>query len=81
MIVQEPTGAATITEMEAIVVSKETVKGAHDINLWRQQHGSATLAIVTVDLVGSQGSSNANKLSSTSLRREAAQQSSINAFG
>ena len=65
--------------MEAIVVSKETVKGAHDINTWRQEHGSAPLVIVIVDLVGSQGSSNANKLSSTRLRREAAQQSSISA--
>ena len=66
--------------MEAIVVSKETLKGAHDINTWRQEHGSAPLAVVTVDLVGSQGSSNANKLSSTRLRREAAQQSSGNAI-
>ena len=72
---QEPTGAATITEMEAIVVSKETLKGADDINAWRQEHGSAPLVVVTVDLVGSQGSSSANKLSSTRLRSEEAQKS------
>ena len=60
-------------------MSKETLQGAHDINTWRQERGSAPLAVVTVDLVGSQGSSNANKLSSTRLRREAAQQSSSNA--
>lgn len=75
---QEPTGAATITEMEAIVVSKETIKGANDINAWRQQHGSSQLMIVTVDLVGSQGSSNASKLSSTRLRNEEAQRSDRN---
>ena len=77
--VQEPTGAATIPEMEAIVVSKETMKGAQDINLWRKEHGSAPLTVVTVDLVGRQGSSNANKLSSTRLRMEAAQRLSSNA--
>lgn len=72
MVVQEPTGAATIPEMEAIVVSKETVKGANDINLWRHEHGSTPLTIVIVDLVGHQGSGTADKLSSTRLRREAA---------
>ena len=72
---QEPTGAATISEMEAIVVSKETIKGANDINAWREQHGSASLTVVTVDLVGSQGSDNASKLSSTRLRMEEAKQS------
>ncbi|KAL3135396.1 hypothetical protein ABBQ32_007580 [Trebouxia sp. C0010 RCD-2024] len=76
---QEPTGAATMPEMEAIVVSKETVKGAHDINLWRQEHGSTPLTVVTVDLVGRQGSSTANKLSSTRLRMEAAQRLGSNA--
>lgn len=79
MTVQEPTGAATMPEMEAIVVSKETVKGAHDINLWRQEHGSTPLTVVTVDLVGRQGSSTANKLSSTRLRMEAAQRLGSNA--
>lgn len=72
---KEPTGAATISEMEAIVVSKETIKGANDINAWREQHGSASLTVVTVDLVGSQGSDNASKLSSTRLRMEEAKQS------
>lgn len=75
-VVQEPTGAATISDMEAIVVSKETVKGADDINMWRQQHGSVPLTVVTVDLVGSQGSNNASKLSSTRLRSEEANKSS-----
>lgn len=72
---QEPTGAATIGEMEAIVVSKETIKGADEINTWRQAHGSALLTVVTVDLVGNQGSSTASKLSSTRLRNEEAQKS------
>ncbi|KAL0028726.1 hypothetical protein WJX79_002448 [Trebouxia sp. C0005] len=72
---KEPTGAATISEMEAIVVSKETVKGADDINAWRHEHGSAPLTVVTVDLVGSQGSDLANKLSSTRLRHDEASRS------
>ena len=72
---QEPTGAATISEMEAIVVSKETVKGADDINAWRHEHGSVPLTVVTVDLVGSQGSDTASKLSSTQLRRDEASRS------
>ena len=72
---QEPTGAATISEMEAIVVSKETVKGADDINAWRHEHGSVPLTVVTVDLVGSQGSDTASKLSSTRLRRDEASRS------
>lgn len=76
LVVQEPTGAATISDMEAIVVSKETVKGADEINMWRQQHGSVPLTVVTVDLVGDQGSNTASKLSSTRLRNEEANQSS-----
>jgi len=72
---QEPTGAATISEMEAIVVSKETVKGADDINAWRHEHGSVPLTVVTVDLVGSQGSDAASKLSSTRLRHDEASRS------
>ena len=76
LAVQEPTGAATISDMEAIVVSKETVKGAAEINTWRQQHGSVPLTVVTVDLVGNQGSDTASKLSSTRLRIEEANKSS-----
>ena len=72
---QEPTGAATISEMEAVVVSKETVKGAEDINAWRREHGSVPLTVVTVDLVGSQGSDTAKKLSSTQLRHDEASRS------
>lgn len=59
-----------MSEMEALVVSQETTKGADEINAWRAQHGSRPLAIVVVDLVGSQGSAGTNKLSSTKLRNE-----------
>ena len=59
--------------MQALVVSKETTKGAEEINEWRRQHGSVPLTIVTVDLVGRQGSDDANKLSSTKLRQAEAQ--------
>lgn len=64
--------AATMKDMHAIVVSKETVKGAEEINQWRQDHGFEPLAVVVVDLVGSKGSSNAAKLSSTALREQEA---------
>ena len=70
---QEPTGAATVAQMEAIVVSRETIKGANEINAWRAEHGSRPLTVVVVDLVGNQGSSGSNKLSSTRLRQEEAQ--------
>lgn len=73
--VQEPTGAATMAEMEALVVSQETTGGAQQINEWRIQHGSRPLSIVVVDLVGSQGSDRSNKLSSTRLRNEEAHNS------
>lgn len=71
-MLQEPTGAATIPEMEALVVSQETTKGADEINAWRANHGFKPLAVVIVDLVGNQGSASANKLSSTRLRSEEA---------
>ena len=72
---QEPTGAATISDMEALVVSQETTKGAQEINDWRTQHGSRPLSIVVVDLVGNQGSGGSHKLSSTRLRNEEAHNS------
>ena len=62
-------------EMEALVVSRETTKGADEINAWRAEHGSRPLTIVVVDLVGNQGSAGSNKLSSTRLRHEEAQKS------
>ena len=69
---QEPTMAATMKDMNAIVVSKETIKGAEEINQWRIDHGFEPLAVVVVDLVGDKGSSNAAKLSSTALREQEA---------
>jgi phosphopantetheine adenylyltransferase len=64
--------AAEIEEIEALVVSEETTKGADAINVARRERGFAPLAVVTVGLVG--GQDVASKLSSTALRQaEAAQ--------
>ena len=64
--------AAEIEEIQALVVSEETTKGADAINEARRERGFAPLAVVTVELVG--GRDVASKLSSTALRQtEAAQ--------
>eukprot|EP00884_Botryococcus_braunii_P013796 jgi/Botrbrau1/22417/Bobra.0091s0022.1 len=69
---QEPTAAATQREMQALVVSEETVPGATSINEWRSAHGFPQLTIIIVKLVGRQSSG--DKLSSTKLREEEAAQ-------
>jgi len=58
--------AAEIEDMQALVVSEETSKGADAINDARRERGFAPLAVVTVKLVG--GQDVASKLSSTALR-------------
>ena len=59
--------AAEIEDMQALVVSEETSKGADAINNARRERGFAPLALVTVKLVG--GRDVASKLSSTALRK------------
>ena len=59
--------AAEIEDIQALVVSEETAKGADAINDARRQRGFAPLAVVTVKLVG--GLDVASKLSSTALRQ------------
>ena len=66
--VQEPPAAATDPEFDAIVVSEETVSGAHAINRVRQERGYAPLAVVVVGLIYCRR--RAGKLSSTDLRAE-----------
>ena len=73
-MLQEPTAAAVKEAMEALVLSRETLKGGEEINAWRRQHRFKPLSLVVVDLVGgTRGSSAASKLSSTLLREQDAQ--------
>lgn len=64
-----PTPAHEMPNIQAIVVSQETVAGAESINAHRQQHGLVPLAVVVVGLVGMRVGS-AQKLSSSQLREE-----------
>lgn len=61
--------AATVRDMDALVVSRETVAGADSINVARVERGFAPLAVVAVGLVGGgEGAGAEEKLSSTALR-------------
>lgn len=64
-----PTPAHQLPDIQAIVVSQETVAGAESINAHRAQHGLSPLAVVVVGLVGMRVGS-AQKLSSSQLREE-----------
>ena len=69
----EPPVAATIEEIGALVVSRESLAGAHAVQRMRADRGLPTpLALVVVDLVG--GEDPDSKLGSSGLRaREVAQ--------
>ncbi|CAL5222076.1 g4382 [Coccomyxa viridis] len=70
-----PTVAATDESMQALVVSKETVPGAQEINRYRKNVGFAELQIVVVDLIADTQAVQGGKVSSTALReQEAARQ-------
>lgn len=63
-----PPLAATIRDMNGLVISRETISGAEALNDVRATAGFDPLAFVVVDLVGADSSSSAVKLSSTDLR-------------
>ena len=70
-----PPLAATVRDMSALVVSRETITGAEALNDMRRSAGFDPLTLVVVDLVGA--SSAESKLSSTALRaRDAARRAS-----
>ena len=69
---REPPLAATLREMEALVVSRETTGGADWIQGVRRDLGFAPLRVLVVGLVG--GGEGGAKLSSTALREEEAAQ-------
>lgn len=68
----DPFGPSTrILDLEAIVVSRETVKGADAVNKKRNEKGMSQLDVIIVELVeGSDEILNETKISSSSKRRE-----------
>ena len=63
----EPPVAATIEEIGALVVSRESLAGAHAVQRMRADRGVSTpLALVVVELVGGKGPE--PKLGSSGLR-------------
>lgn len=63
---QEPTQAELDPSMQAIVVSRETLRGAQQINAGRARRGFPPLVVVVVPVMGS--CDPAAKLSSSQLR-------------
>eukprot|EP00191_Tetraselmis_sp_GSL018_P018844 CAMPEP_0177580374 /NCGR_PEP_ID=MMETSP0419_2-20121207/1521_1 /TAXON_ID=582737 /ORGANISM="Tetraselmis sp., Strain GSL018" /LENGTH=314 /DNA_ID=CAMNT_0019069227 /DNA_START=257 /DNA_END=1201 /DNA_ORIENTATION=- len=69
----EPPLAATMREMEALVVSRETTGGAEWINGHRRTRGFGPLDVLVVGLVGADGQdAGSAKLSSSGLRAKRA---------
>jgi pantetheine-phosphate adenylyltransferase len=64
-----PTG--TIADIDALIVSRETVKGAEFINKTRLERGFGELKVHVINVIGGEEDDGfENKLSSTQLRRE-----------
>lgn len=70
--ITDPFGPSTrIQDLEAIVVSRETIKGADAVNKKRNEQGMSQLDVIIVELVeGSDEILNETKISSSSKRRE-----------
>lgn len=68
----DPFGPSTrIKDLEAIVVSRETIKGADAVNKKRNEQGMSQLDVIIVELVeGSDEILKETKISSSSRRRE-----------
>jgi len=58
--------ASTSTSIEAIVVSQETLPGAHRINRKRRINGLPALEVITINMVLAE---NQNPISTTGIRR------------
>ncbi|EIE22114.1 Nucleotidylyl transferase [Coccomyxa subellipsoidea C-169] len=67
---KEPTAAATVEGMQALVVSKETLSGGEAINRYRLEHGFKPLELIVVDLVADSAAVDGGKVSSTALREQ-----------
>ena len=62
--------AAKDKSMQALVVSRETIPGAQDINRYRTEHGFPRLRIVVVELIADTQAVKSGKVSSTALRQQ-----------
>lgn len=63
-----PTGY--IEEIDALIISDETAKGAEFVNDYRKKHGFAPLKVISIDVIGGSSENNwEGKLSSTDLRK------------
>ena len=69
-LMQEPTVAAKDKSMQALVVSRETIPGAQDINRYRTEHDFPQLHIVVVELIADTQAVKGGKVSSTALREQ-----------
>jgi cytidyltransferase-like protein len=58
--------AANSTNIEAIIVSQETLTGAHRINKKREINGLSALKVITINMVLAE---NRNPISTTGIRR------------
>ena len=69
-----PPLAATVADMSALVVSRETIEGADAVNAMRLDNGFEKLTLVAVGVIGGSGDTieekEKNKLSSSALRAE-----------
>lgn len=70
--ITDPFGPSTrISDLEAIVVSRETIKGADAVNKKRNEQGMTQLDVIIVELIeGADEILNETKISSSSKRRE-----------
>ncbi|WKX91211.1 hypothetical protein Q1695_009776 [Nippostrongylus brasiliensis] len=70
--IEDPFGPSTrIPDLEAIVVSQETVRGGEAVNRVRKEKGMSNLEMITIDLLEATDQVlNETKISSSSRRRE-----------
>ena len=62
--------AAKDEMLQALVVSRETIPGAQDINRYRTEHAFPQLRVVVVELIADTQAVKGGKVSSTALREQ-----------